>query len=374
VRGTQYRNIELISERASLVAPDAIPHFMDDRQLSCENYRSGGIGRSEAKYSVASINVPRVERPFPLLSADENWLYVLLYTKYYRQLWASIMLSFVNENRVSLVIPTVGLLASCAAIPQMPPDYTLPISEIIHHAVCELRFAFQDIGQTNPNFGANSWAISVTLTPKVESELSARAGLTGKTNVNTQKFFNSWVVGAAPGAEVDVKGHRDGTVAYVIHSRDLLNEKKFPLVCDIGTSHYHELANNLGIRNWLGRIADAAEGDVEHLIKLDKPTFNSQIVIKFDGAGNFTYNFPHGTDFGGAFASYFRDESLAIALTNDPDPARLKWVNTLPKSAGYSSIIGVARSPISALAQQNLDLLRLEQTLKDLQVQTPIHP
>jgi hypothetical protein len=259
---------------------------------------------------------------------------------------------------------TLGFLsvAGCTVTPGMPPDYALPVAEIIRHAVCELRLALRKIDHSNPSFRPSDWVVQITLTPKVDAEFSARAGLTGRSTTLTQKYFNTWTVGAAPGAQLYAKGHTDGSAAYTIRSSDLLDRQgKLPIDCDREAPRYHALVRNLGIFDWLSRTASAVEGDVAKLARLDKPTYNAQIIIKFDGAGNYTYNFPFGTDFAGLYLGYALDESLSIAFTPAVKAVR---VRTLPEAPLSSAVPAVA----TIEEKSRLDFLQLEQTLRNLQV------
>ena len=250
----------------------------------------------------------------------------------------------------------------------MPPDFLLPVQQIVLHTACELRFALRDISVSHPEFLQNEWAIAISLTPKIDTEVSLRAGLTGKsTSSSTKPFFNTWIVGGAPGAEYDMKGHTDGSAAYTMTSTDLLDKNdKHPLECDTSSTAYNALARYLGIRDWLERTAAAAEGDISKLTKLDKPTYNSEITITLDGSGSFTYNYPFGTDFLGAFGSYKLDEAVAVAFTAEPSKKMVK-VRTLPAGAEYSSVSASSPSVVSAAAQSRLDTLSLQQSIVNLQ-------
>jgi hypothetical protein len=257
-----------------------------------------------------------------------------------------------------------GVTCGCALTPGMPPDFLLPVQQIVLHAACELHDALRDIRVSHPSFLKNQWAISVSLTPKIDTEVDLRAGLTGKSSSGTAPFFNTWSVGNAPGAEYDMKGHTDGAAAYALRSEDLLNERTFPLKCDTSSPTYNALAHQLGIRDWLERTAAAAEGDISKLTKLDKPTYNSEIIITWDGSGTFTYNYPFGTDFLGLLGSYKLDETLSIAFT--PEPSKQN-VRTLPTGTEFSSISSGTPSVVSAAAQSRLDLLSLQQSIVNLQ-------
>jgi hypothetical protein len=258
------------------------------------------------------------------------------------------------------------LSAHCATPPGMPPDFLLPVQQIVLHSVCELHFALEDISISHPSFLKTTWAIAITLTPKIDTEGALRAGLTGKsTSLSNAKFFNTWSVGNAPGAEYDIKGHTDGTAVYLTKSTILLDKAKHPVNCDTSSTAYNALTRYLGIRDWLERTAAAAEGNISGLTNLDKPTYNSQITIQIDGSGTFTYNQPFGTNFLNAFGSYKLDESVAIAFVAEP-AKKIVTVRTLPSGAAYSSESS-APSTVSSAAKSELGTLGLQQQIINLQ-------
>jgi hypothetical protein len=267
---------------------------------------------------------------------------------------------------LAIVSMTIATMCGCALSPGMPPDFLLPVQQIVLHSACELRLALREISISHPSFLNHQWAISISLTPKIDTETSLRAGLTGKSTSGSAPFFNTWSVGNAPGTEYDMKGHTDGAAAYALRSEDLLDKgNTLPLNCDVSSPAYNALAHHLGIRDWLERTAAAAEGDISRLTKIDKPTYNSEIIITFDGSGTFTYNFPFGTDFLGFLGSYKLDETLSIAFT--PEATKGKPVRTLPTGAEYSSVSDGTTGVVSAAAQSRLDLLSLQQSIVNLQ-------
>jgi hypothetical protein len=268
--------------------------------------------------------------------------------------------------RVAAVLAALFSVGNCATPPGMPPDFLLPVQQIVLHTACELRFALRAIALDHPSFLKEQWAIAITLTPKIDTEAALRAGLTGKsTSSATRPFFNTWSVGNAPGAEYDLKGHTDGGASYTLTSTALLDKKnEYPLQCDTASTAYNTLTQYLGVRDWLERTAAAADGDLAKLTKLDKPTYNSEITITIDGSGTFTYNYPFGTDFGNLLGSYKLDESVAIAFTSQP--AKTAQVKTLPTGAEYSSVSPSA-GVVSATAQSRLDTLSLQQSIVNLQ-------
>lgn len=264
------------------------------------------------------------------------------------------------------------LLANCSTIPDLPDDFYLPIRQILLHATCELRKAFIDLNDPKyKSFGAPNWLVAVSLTPKADRQITAGAGLTGKSTIDPKRvYFNLWALGStgAPGAQIDVKGHREGYVSFSIHSRDLINEAKFPIYCEESTPAYHALSQNLGIKDWLVRNVQAKDYTVGALAKLDKPTFTSQIYVKYSGNGSFTYTFPLGTDFASLSGNYILDEQLSIALTPDPPPSTLS-VRTLPPGGQFETRKpDIVVYPSSVDPQSRLDQIQLEQTLRNLQI------
>lgn len=269
--------------------------------------------------------------------------------------------------RACVAIATVAVGAGCAQVPGMPPDSMLPVQEIVLHTACELRSSLIEIKLKHPSFLAHPWAVSVTVTPKIDSELSLRAGLTGKSSsVTTAPYFNTWAIGTGPGAEYDMKGHTDGAVSYSMETSQLLNETAYPLNCERASEKYHALASQLGIYDWLKRTAAGSEGPISKLTKVDKPTYNSQVVATWDGSGSFTYNYPFGTDFFGLMGSYKLDEAVAVAFTAEPNPPTRK-VRTLPGGTEYSSIPVETAGPVSPAAQSRLDFMGLQQSITNLE-------
>jgi hypothetical protein len=94
------------------------------------------------------------------------------------------------------------LLSGCSVIPDLPDNEEMPVQAILYNAVCELRTAFIALSDKRkyPNFKADQWAASISLTPKVDTEVSARLGATGQpfSNPKSQRFV-TWTLGRHPG-------------------------------------------------------------------------------------------------------------------------------------------------------------------------------
>lgn len=274
-----------------------------------------------------------------------------------------------SSHRHWIIAISAPLVASCSGfIPDVPNNYSLPIEDILHNTTCELRQAFLELNQKKEfaAFKANNWLIGLTLSPKTDKEVIAGVGLTGKsTSLAAAPFFNSWSIGTAavPGANTDFRGTRNAGITYNIHSRDILNVSKYPIYCDPTSPTYNSLAEHLGVREWLIRTVLAQYETTGSLAKLDKPTFSSEIFVKFTGAGNFTYNFPFGTDFAALSGSYDEDITFSIALTTDSKVTTIK-VQTLPTGGNFGEPpTQPIETSVNVGAQSRLDALEAQQQI-----------
>jgi hypothetical protein len=262
------------------------------------------------------------------------------------------------------VLVTGSLLCACSMIPEMPGDESLPLAEIVLNSSCELRDAFLQLDAMKlSSFTATQWQIGITITPKIDKELTAGFGLTGKITTNAKRlYFTNWAIGG-PGLQYDTRGTKNGQLVYNIKSSDLLDIKKFPLNCDVQTKTYSLLTKNLGIRDWIVRGVLAQEQSVGNLATFDKPTYTAEIFVKFSGNGTYTYNFPFGTDFASLSGSYDMDESLSIALTSVPK-ATVIVATTLPGGGVFGKEKSTTITTSTAVAAPTqLDTLQSQQNI-----------
>jgi hypothetical protein len=260
-------------------------------------------------------------------------------------------------------------VAGCAAVPDLPGELEVPVQDILHHAVCELRIAFEILSNKEkyPGFNADQWAVSISLTPKTDTELTANFGATGSSTSNSKAIrFVTWTLGS-PGLQFDLKGHRDSAVSFPLHSSQLLDEKNYPLAgCENEGAGYASLSQHLGVAEWLERIAPQ-EG-LDKVTSVDKPVFNSEIIVKYDGGNaGATWTVPIHTYTGSLFGSRTSDQTLSIAFT--PDPKKVP-VKTLPEGAPIVKPVAAApRTIVSPAALNRLDQIQQEEILRNLRVQ-----
>jgi hypothetical protein len=264
--------------------------------------------------------------------------------------------------RISLGIFSVFsiALAGCGYLPTLPPDTDLPIREILLNASCELQSSLRYLDNSHfVRFKARQWLVTVTLLPRVDTDVSAGIGFSGKSG------NHSFVIGSGTGLGGDVKGARSSGVAYNMKSRELISSKTLP--CDNPTPTFNALSQNLRVGEWLIRAASAM--DLNPVAEIDKPTFNSQITIKFSGDGSYSYLFPVGTPSASFAGSYAVDEQLQISLLPlDPPPTHYN-VRTLPVN-GLKSL-GIANSATLTSVQQaqrRSDTIQLDTTLRNLRI------
>lgn len=264
-----------------------------------------------------------------------------------------------------------SLVSGCSTIPDLPREWEMPVQEIMLHATCELREAFIGIARDPryANFHAKEWALNITLTPKVDTQLQSIFGYTGKSTTSPKILrFVTWTLGTNPGIRGEVDGHTDGAVTFPLKSKQLLDEKKYPLFgCGEIRRTAHALKQYLGIREWLERIVPEESTGLGKITHVDKPSFAKQIVVKVD-AGNaaITFFVPPGSTFTPSLAAlYKRDVTLSITLTPDPTKA---FVQTYPDDVQFKKKAAAA-DRVSPAAQSRLDQIQLERAIQNLRVQ-----
>lgn len=261
---------------------------------------------------------------------------------------------------VSLAITLVT--GGCSIVPDIPREAELPVAEILLNASCGLQAAFRYLDQPAfARFRPRYWLISVALLPKIDSTISAGAGYNGKSSSVGAPYSTSWIIGSPPGLSVNTTGERNSAITFKINSGELI--KSVQLDCSNSSPTFSALTHNLGLFDWLVRSASAL--NVNPAAKADSPSYNSQITIKFNGDGSYSYAFPFGGAFVAASGSYSIDEQLQISMTPlDPAP-RPYTVRTLPV-ADLNSNVRNAATISSAIANQRLDLQQLQNTLRSL--------
>lgn len=268
----------------------------------------------------------------------------------------------------TLGVVTAGVsLSACAIMPDLPPDWAMPQEEILLHAACELQAALRGLdGRTNPKqFDAREWTIKVTLNPKVDADIQPGAGLTRKAPfVSGVQRFSSWVIGSGNGVTADMKGERTGSVDFAFDSAVLIENEKLP--CYPETTSYHALTKTLGVRDWLYRSADAMAITGS---SIDKPSFSSDVFVKFNGGSSYTYTNPPGTNLLSLSGYYQLQETLNINFTAKAKVHKFDIV-TLPKGGkgfGDNKAPVLVHSNAAVLATETRsDLAQIEQAIRNL--------
>jgi hypothetical protein len=268
----------------------------------------------------------------------------------------------VTASRQVFVVSLVLSLSGCAIVPDVPPDFALPVKAILAQTACELQYAFSylDSQPQLQRFKAKKWLVTVLLQPKIDTEVTASGGFTRKT-LKSPTTFTSWAVNG-PGIQSDDKSDRTSGVYYNFKSSDLMVDKT--LRCPPEYQAIHQLAQHLGVGEWLYRTASALE--VASSATIDKPSYNTEITIKLQGNGTYTFNFLPGTNFASLAGSYSLDEQLNISMAPIADTPKLV-VTSLPLGQQYGPPSGavISSAPAEA-AQTRLDLLGIEQAIRRL--------
>lgn len=256
-------------------------------------------------------------------------------------------------------------LGGCAIMPDIAPDWALPMREIVLHTACELQDALGALDHDVPKtlFDAHNWKIAVTLNPKSDADIVPGAGLTRKVPASAATNFSSWVLGAGNGVTLDMKGSHTGSVDFNFESDKLILDSGLP--CERETRSYHALAKNLAIKDWLYRSvqATATVGS-----SIDNPKFTAEVVVKFNGTASYTYTFPPGTDLLTLSGYYQLDETLSIVFTKKAVVVAKYDLITLPAGgAGFrKNRARQVNSSISILENQQTSLQQIRQQLQNL--------
>jgi hypothetical protein len=253
-----------------------------------------------------------------------------------------------------------AFLGACAVIPDVPPDFALPVRAIIAQATCELRDAFIVLNQTPEfrRFKAKQWLVTITLLPRTEVDLGASGGFSRRSLSNPVRF-TTWALNG-PGVQLDDKGIRSTGISYNFISGALMADRT--LICPPDFPSIHMLAQHLNVGRWLFRSADALS--VAASLSADKPVYNSQIQIRLGANGSYTFTFAAGTDLASFSGSYSLDEQLNISMAPIDDKETIS-VTSLPTGKQY-------RAPVTSTvqvraAQTRLDIQGLETAIRQLQ-------
>jgi hypothetical protein len=261
-----------------------------------------------------------------------------------------------------IVLSSLG--GGCAIMPDLPVDWAMPQREIVLHSACEVQSALRAIAlEHSPKkvFDPDGWIVKITLNPKIDADIAPGVGLTRRQPASaTASRFVSWVVGGPNGATLEMRGERTGSLDFDLDSSDLIRD-------DLGCQHepflLHSLTKSIGIENWLIRSVDAAA--LSHS-KIDKPSFSSEVVMKFNGNASYTYNFPTATDFVTMGGFYQLDEILNVNLVAKTPTVRISAV-TLPSNgkAFVTSHGPPAPSVMFSTQQTNASLQQILQAIQN---------
>src|SRR4051794_28586841 len=105
-------------------------------------------------------------------------------------------------------------VGGCAMLPDIPPDFVLPVDEILAQAACELRdtLIYLDRSPQLKRFKPREWLITINIAPKVDTNINAAVGWTRKSPfVGSPTRVTTWAI-SGPGIQGDAKGQRSSGV------------------------------------------------------------------------------------------------------------------------------------------------------------------
>ncbi|WLC16285.1 hypothetical protein [Bradyrhizobium diazoefficiens] len=256
-----------------------------------------------------------------------------------------------------------GFAGGCAIMPELPVDWAMPQREIVLHSACEVQSALRAIALSHPPkkvFDPDGWTVKITLNPKVDADIQPGVGLTRRQPASaTASRFASWVVGGGNGATLEMRGERTGSLDFDLDSSDLLRD-------DLGCEHepfsLHSLTKTIGIESWLVRSVDAA---ILSHSRLDKPSFSSEVVMKFNGSASYTYNFPTATDLVTMGGFYQLDEILNVNLVAKTPTVRISAITLPSNGKAFASQGSPAPSVTFSTQQTNASLQQILQAIQN---------
>lgn len=266
-------------------------------------------------------------------------------------------------RRVHSLVVLSGLTGGCAIMPDLPPDWAMPQTEIVLHSACEVQSALRLIAQNHvPKavFDPDLWNVKISLNPKVDADIQPGLGATRRQPVqaNVVRFANL-VLGGPSGATADLHGTRTGNLDFSFDSKKLIRD-------DLGCEHepflLHSLTKTIGIQDWLVRAVDAA---VISGSKIDKPSFSSEVNMKFAGSGSYTYTFPPGTDLVTLSGFYQLDEILNVNLIAKTPIVKITAVTLPPNGKAFEPRGTVVPSVVNTLQDTRGDLQQIEQAIRN---------
>jgi hypothetical protein len=268
-----------------------------------------------------------------------------------------------NKTRF-LVIGLSSVSGGCAIMPDLPPDWAMPQREIVLHSACEVQAALRVIALSNPPrsvFDPSGWTVKITLNPKIDADIAPGAGITRRqpTNTTATRFANL-VLGGSSGATAEMRGERTGSLDFDFDSAKLIG---YNLGCEHEPFLVHSLTKSIGIEKWLIHSVDAA---VLSRSKIDKPSFSSEVFMKFSGSGSYTYTFPPGTDLVTLGGYYQLDEILNVNLIAKTPVVRISAVTLPPNGNGFVTSQGPpAPSVVFTSQQANASLQQILQAIQN---------
>ena len=237
-------------------------------------------------------------------------------------------------SRSIYAAPFAFILCGCAVVPDIPPDFALPVKAILAQTACELQYAFIVLNSKPElkRFKAKKWLVTVALVPKADTEVTLSGGATRKSLSNPTRF-TTWSL-SGPGIQSDDKSERSSSINFTFKSSELMADKT--LRCPPDYPSIHQLAQHLGVGEWLYRTASAME--VASSVAIDKPIYDTDVTIKLSGNGTYTFTFPPGTNLAGFGGSYSLDEQLNISMAPIADTKKLT-VTSLPVEGTFDRTI-----------------------------------
>ena len=201
-----------------------------------------------------------------------------------------------------------ALFGGCSFAPDIPPDFALPVRDILAQTACELQasFIYLDSYGEFAKFNPKQWLVTINIAPKVDTDLNGGLGGTRVSPyIGKPIRYTTWNI-SGPGLQLDGKGERSSAINFTFTSSKLMADSSLQCPPSPSIHALHKSRRRVF-------LSEPRQLDHRGLANIDKPVYNTDITVKFSANGTYTYTFLPGTDVASLGGSYTLDEKPTSA-------------------------------------------------------------
>jgi len=151
-------------------------------------------------------------------------------------------------NRGTVLFLATIVLASCAIVPEFPPETKVRVRDVVQRVECEIQQTIERNNKKLPKL--KSWPIGYTLTLRVDTEVGATASADWTIPYHLTDTFT---YSASPG--LSGTSLREGSFTFLYDPK-----KTYKCPADLGGTSASEMFGSFGIQEWIEGVAIANGG------------------------------------------------------------------------------------------------------------------